>query len=246
MRNEGNTYLQHIIHNMSLIDRFLAVLAPYECLGCQTEGSLLCKMCTQQLPSAAECCYRCEGASPGGDTCHGCAADGSIRGVRAATDYAGAAKALVWKLKFAGATAAAGLMAACMQPLLAGTGFSSRMVLIPVPTARTRARQRGYDQAKLLARALSRQTGLPYLDCLVRHGNTHQVGASRQVRLDQLQGAFRVRTPAAKLRGVCCVLVDDVITTGATLEVAAKALQAQGVRNVYGLVFARTAEMRDY
>ena len=106
------------------------------------------------------------------------------------------------------------------------------------PTATSRVRQRGYDQAKLLARALARQAGLPYLDCLARVGQTHQVGATREQRLRQLQAAFRVRRPNA-VRSAYLLLVDDVSTTGATLELAATILKSAGARRVDAIVFAQ-------
>jgi ComF family protein len=124
-------------------------------------------------------------------------------------------------------------MAARLRPLLP-TGRD--VVIVPVPTATSRVRQRGYDQAKLLARALSRQARLPYLDCLARTGQAHQHGASRSQRLRQLTAAFRVRRQRA-VRGSHIVLIDDVVTTGATLEAAAAVLHAAGATRVEAVVF---------
>jgi ComF family protein len=112
------------------------------------------------------------------------------------------------------------------------------VMVVPVPTATSRVRGRGYDQAKLLARELSRQARLPYLDCLVRSGHTHQVGASRYQRLSQLEGAFRLKD-SKKVRGTRILLIDDVMTTGATLETAAGLLKAGGAGQVAAMVFAQ-------
>jgi ComF family protein len=141
------------------------------------------------------------------------------------------AKLLVTKLKFEGAQAAAREMAVLLKPLM-----PTDAVIVPVPTATGRVRGRGYDQAKLLARALSRETRLPCLDCLVRRGQTHQVGASRAERQRQLHGAFRPRK-LDQIRGKHIVLVDDVVTTGATLETAARVLRQSGVARVEAAVF---------
>jgi ComF family protein len=116
----------------------------------------------------------------------------------------------------------------------------SDAVLVPVPTATSRVRARGYDQSKLLARAVARRQSLPVLNCLARHGQTHQVGATRQQRLSQLSTAFRVIRPA-RLAGRHVILVDDVTTTGATLELAAQKLLAAGARRVDAVTFAHTA-----
>jgi ComF family protein len=131
------------------------------------------------------------------------------------------------------------VIAAGMRPFAGDGLLADSAVLVPVPTAAARARRRGYDQARLLARELSRRTGLPYLDCLARHGNAHQVGASGGTRRSQLQGVFRVTVPGARLRGARLVLIDDVMTTGATLEAAAAALTRAGAAHMEGLVFAR-------
>lgn len=233
MRNVLSTYLQHIKYNMSVIDQLLTVLAPYECLGCTAEGSLLCKACTQQLTDVHECCHRCRRSSAGSLTCPDCRPTSNLYSVRAGAAYSGVAKGLVWKLKSAGARAAAQQMAARLLPLI---GNSTELLVVPVPTATNRVRGRGYDQAKLLGRELSRQARLPYLDCLIRSGHTHQVGASRQQRLKQLNEAFRVSN-AERVRGARILLIDDVMTTGATLEAAAGVLRASGVKQVEAIVF---------
>jgi ComF family protein len=233
--NVLSTYLQHIKHNMSVIDQLLAVLAPYECLGCAAEGNLLCEACTQQLTVLPERCYRCSRLSAGSLTCSDCRLASNLYRIRAGAAYSGVAKDLVWRLKSAGALAATRQMAMCLSPLLAS---EPGLTIVPVPTATSRVRGRGYDQAKLLARELSRQTRLPYLDCLARRGYTHQVGASRQQRLSQLNGAFRAKSPE-KVHGTHILLVDDVVTTGATLEAAAALLAANGVARVSAIVFAQ-------
>ena len=219
---------------MSIIDQLLSVFAPYECLGCSAEGSLLCTACTQQLPTLPQRCYRCLRLSAGSLTCPGCAPASNLQRVMAGAAYSGAAKELVASLKFAGAQAAARRMAPRLSQLLE----ANEGLLVPVPTATNRVRGRGYDQAKLLARELSRRSRLPYLDCLARSGHTHQVGASRRQRLSQLDGAFRVSDPK-RVRGARILLVDDVITTGATLEAAARALQLHGAGRIAAIVFAQ-------
>jgi ComF family protein len=113
-------------------------------------------------------------------------------------------------------------------------------VLLPIPLAPERLRERGYNQAALLAQALSaRKT-----DCgtLLRlHWTPPQSGLNRAQRLRNLQGAFVVNPKhAAQLAGQHVLLVDDVMTTGATLDAAAHTLRAAGVATVSALVLART------
>jgi ComF family protein len=232
--NAPGTYLQHIKHNMSVIDRFLAVLTPYECLGCDAEGGLLCTGCIQELTVLPERCHHCLRPSAAWLTCAPCSTMSSLSRLRAGTAYRGLAKDLVWKLKSAGARSTAAIMADRLRLLLP----AGSPAIMPVPTASGRVRSRGYDQARLLARELARRNRLPYLDVLVRSGQTHQVGASRAQRLEQLGGAFRLVRPAS-VRGRHVVLIDDVVTTGATLETAGRLLKEHGAARVEALVFAQ-------
>lgn len=218
---------------MSVIDRFLSILAPYECLGCGAEGALLCPVCARLLPAMPERCYRCRSPSIGALTCADCAGSSPLYRVRAAAPYGGTAKELVSRLKFSGAQAASSAMAECLAPFLK-TGRGT--IIVPVPTAAGRIRGRGYDQARLLARRLSLRTHRAYMDCLARSGQTHQVGASRSQRLHQLHGAFRVRS-TSHIRGRNLLLIDDVVTTGATLEAAARTLQAAGAARIEAAAF---------
>jgi ComF family protein len=157
--------------------------------------------------------------------------------VRAAVIYEQLAKDLVWRLKFAHAQDAAREMAALMRPSV-GHQQEIDFLIVPVPTATTRARQRGFDQARLVAQELARSVRQPYADVLARQNQAHQVGASREQRKQQLAGAFRVTKPWP-IKHVRILLIDDVVTTGATLEAATAALRAVGARHIEALVFAQ-------
>ncbi len=156
--------------------------------------------------------------------------------MRVGTAYVSVAKALIWQLKLAGAQVAARDMAIHLAPLI--KHIEPGAVLVPVPTATSRARQRGYDQAKLLARELSRRTKFIYGDYLARHGQAHQHTRSRQERLTQITNAFRVKQQTL-VSDAHIILVDDVVTTGATLEAAATVLRAAGARRVEAIAFAQ-------
>lgn len=219
---------------MSLLDALTGTFAPYECLGCGNEGGLLCSECRSLFGQIPERCYRCKKLSVGNKTCTSCRSSTPLHTVQAVTIYEFIAKDLVWYLKFQGVQSAAKETAQLMAAQLE----DNEVLLVHVPTASTRVRQRGYDQARLLARALSRQSKLPFCPLLVRVGQHHQVGASREQRVTQLADAFRV-TDKLTVQGAHIVLVDDVLTTGATLEAAAKVLKAAGAKRVDGLIFAQ-------
>jgi ComF family protein len=220
---------------MQLFQTILAQLAPHDCLGCRTEGALVCADCRRTIQPLPERCYHCRRFSPGSRTCKACRGTSELFVVKARAAYTGVAKDLIWRLKFSGAQAAAQEMATMMRSLL---DADPTIVLVPVPTATTRVRKRGYDQALLLARALAKRSGNRYSPALRRLGQHHQVGATRQQRITQLQTAYRCIRPAS-IQGAHVVLIDDVLTTGATFEAAAKVLKAAGAKHVSGLVFAQ-------
>jgi ComF family protein len=221
---------------MNLLEALIAKIAPHACLACSTEGTLLCAACSGLLAAIQPRCFRCLQPSPDYLTCPACLSTSNLHSVGVATVYSDVAKSLVWKLKLAGAQSAATIMAKHMAVL--GKNSAPNTLIVPVPTATSRVRQRGYDQAKLLARELSRQTGLPYGHCLARHGQAHQHGLDRQQRLTQLSTAFRVRR-ASLIKNRHVILVDDVTTTGATLEAAAAVLQQAGATRIEAVVFAQ-------
>lgn len=126
----------------------------------------------------------------------------------------------------------------------AGREFAGKAELIvPVPLHRRRLLRRGYNQAALLAHALARETGLPALpDGLLRVRHTvPQAELPRRARLSNLRGAFLANPRRAdRLRGRTVLLVDDVMTTGATVRACCKALRRAGAKEIYVLTLART------
>lgn len=219
---------------MSIIDNLIGILVPHSCLACGVEGRLLCATCTAGLTDVEPICPHCQRPSLAGYKCLDCISP--ISRVQAVTVYEGSAKALIWQLKLNGSQAAGKIMARLMAELI--NDYDGRWLVVPVPTATGRSRQRGYDQAKLLAREIARKTRFPYLDCLARQGQTHQHGANRHDRLQQLENSFRLKSPKL-IRAKRILLVDDVVTTGATLEAAAQIVMQAGAKQVEALAFAR-------
>jgi ComF family protein len=123
-----------------------------------------------------------------------------------------------------------------------GHQIAKDVLIVPVPTATRRVRGRGYDQAVLLARAFAKRAGCQYAPLLLRIGAQEQIGANKAQRRDQLQGVIYVKNDAV-VQNMRILLIDDVMTTGATLETAAHILKQAGAKVVGSLVFAR-AEMK--
>ena len=148
--------------------------------------------------------------------------------------FEGPARALVHALKFRGRTAAARVMAVQIAANLPAALLGEATALVPVPTASERRRERGFDHAHLLARALASRTRLLVLDALSQDGRAKQVGRGRA---DRRRGP--VVEPRRPVEGPV-LLVDDVHTTGATLDACARALRAAGAPRVVGVTYART------
>lgn len=220
---------------MNLFELLIDILAPLECLGCSSEGSLLCNNCSARLSVSGSHCYSCRKPTANYAVCTDCKARSSLSHVYVATTYSGIAKDILWQLKLAGVRSSARLIANKIAPLIS---YQPQTLLVPTPTATGRARQRGYDQANLIARELSRISGMPRGNLLARSGQTHQHGLSRKQRLRQLDQAYRA-VHSSRFRGKHIILIDDVITTGATLESAARVLVNAGAKSVSAAVFAQ-------
>lgn len=215
----------------------LSLVAPPLCFACGAhagEDRALCAACRRALRWLARGDEGDGGLSVAG------AADGGLP-VWAPLAYEGPAAALVRALKFRGARGVAEVMAG---PIAAGAprwvlgeGSGAPARLVPVPLHSARRRRRGFNQAALLASALATRTGLDVEDCLERRGTAGtQMGRDRSERAAAVAQAVRVRGRPPSL----AVLVDDVVTTGATLGACAAALRGAGALEVRAVAYART------
>ncbi len=200
-------------------------------------------------PPFCRCCgemFGFGGVEAGGGLCARCVADPPpFVTARAAIAYDGTGRDLVLSFKHADRTHAV----AAFTPWLARAGagaLSGADALVPVPLHPRRILARRYNQAALMANALSGATGVPHWPrALVRTRHTpHQVGLSAGQRAANVEGAFAVRDSArAAVAGRTLVLVDDVLTSGATARSCARALLGAGARAVHVLTLARVVRL---
>jgi len=235
----------------------LDVLLPPRCVACDAEvetQGLLCPDCFRQTGFITEpFCLRCgvpfSSSAIGGPErlCPGCReVPPTFRRARAALRYDMQGRKLILPFKHADRIE----MAAALAPHMVRAGASllrEADLLAPVPLHRWRLFRRRYNQAALLAKAVGRIAGVPaLLDALVRHRATESLGEmSAAERAAEVAGVFAVRpTRLAKIAGKRVLLIDDVMTSGATANACAETLLAAGSASVDVLVAARVPDPR--
>lgn len=220
---------------------------PSQCRVCgQWPAQPLCEACRHRFAPPRPRCPRCAAPATGGAPCPCLAqtADPALGACLAAVDYAFPWDGLITRFKFHGETAWARAFAELMLAVPGARDLlGAADGIVPIPLTPTRLAERGHHPPWALARALARLHPRPLRpDTLVRLGDgpaQHRLG--RQERLRNLRGLFGVPAEGlSRLRGARLLLVDDVTTTGATLDAAAQALLAAGAARVDALVFART------
>lgn len=222
---------------MNIIEQAIALIAPHHCIVCGRNGELLCESCeNSSLLGVVSRCFRCHGLSRQSSTCKSCKSTTKIAHVWVATKYGGIVKELIYKYKFHRAKAASKVVARAIDSVL--PQLPDDIIICHIPTADSRVRQRGYDQARLIAEHLAKARGWEHRKLLIRRGSSRQVGASREERFKHLEKALKIRTRVFPV-GAHILLVDDITTTGATIESAAKVLKSAGAKTVDAAVFAQ-------
>jgi ComF family protein len=218
----------------------LDLFFPRWCLGCGREGAYICVACRGSLPAITPpVCARCGRPVAGSEVCDECAgSEAAIDGIRSPFLFEGLVRRAVHELKYNNLRDLAPALAGLLRDYLADRPLPGE-VLVPVPLHPRRLRERGYNQSALVARELGRLCGWKVEEgCLVRGSHTPPQVRSAGVdeRRRNVAAAFACRDGRLAGRGV--VLVDDVSTSGATLNACAAALKSAGAASVWGLVLA--------
>jgi ComF family protein len=220
--------------------------APSRCAVCGAwPAQPVCTACVHRFAIPQGRCRRCALPLPGGGTeCGACLRDPPpLDSCHAAVSYGYPWSGLVGDLKFRGQPGWAGTLAALMRSATgAGQALANAQCVIPMPLSAERLAQRGYNQALEIARRLAPAKVDARL--LLRLRDTPvQTALGRRERQANVRGAFGVEPlRQTELRGLHVLLVDDVMTSGASLFEAAGTLRAAGAASVAALVFARTDE----
>jgi ComF family protein len=218
----------------------LDLLFPRWCIGCGREGDYICRACRELLPAISPpICPRCGRPQFQGILCDDCRdKTAPIDGIRAPFVFEGIVRQAVHELKYRNLRALAPTMANCLYGYLVENPIPAD-VLVPVPLHRRRLRDRGYNQSALLAVELGKLSSLPVAaNGLIRRHYAAPQARSAGINERQKNVADAFVCPDRRFQGKRVLLIDDVSTSGATLNACAAALKVGGAAQVWGLVIA--------
>ena len=217
-----------------MIDNLLHFIAPHYCISCGDVGGLLCESCKYDIASDAPSgCLLCGRLTGEDGVCSGCRA--FVERAWYVGERSGSLEELIDRYKFERARAAhkpLGDLLLSRLPVL-----PKNTVVVPIPTLRSHVRQRGYDHSLLLAEHVARYLGLHTERVLRRVTSDVQRGVNKKQRFRQARQAYEV--DVALRDDIPYLLVDDVVTTGATLSSAATVLRKAGASMVWAAAIAR-------
>ena len=217
---------------------FIDFFWPKTCFVCGKDGTNFCAKCLKSLPVAHPKCLRCGAHNPMGIYCSGCRQPSLPEKVLAGFSFEGELKDAIHQFKYEDMTVLSEVFSTCLARAIKKIPAYKSYVLVPVPLHPKKLRSRGYNQAQLLAREAAEILSLETSDLLIRKRlKASQVTvASKQARKINVKGIFAFdktkRVPARVM------LIDDTVTTGATIEEATKTLKHAGVCEVIAVALA--------
>ena len=220
--------------------RIVDLFFPPRCGGCDSLGWLWCEACQASVCYLSPpTCVRCSKPGVHSDVCADCrASPPTIDSIRCMAVFDGRIRRAIHTFKYRRVAALGEPLGDALARFWLQSPQPARLI-VPVPLHPRRQRERGYNQAELLARRIARAAGLPVRPAALRRvrATAVQMTLTAAERQANVAGAFQ--GDAAVVRGADVLLIDDVCTTGATLDACATALKAAGAAAVYGLTLAR-------
>ena len=227
---------------------FLDVLFPMVCFGCGTEGGFLCAECENKIRFIPPSCIGCGAFVPGigpvspGRTCSRCRSRSAIYAFFSPLSFQDATvREMLHGLKYARIRDLGEVCARIIMRYIRTQRvlFPKGVLIVPIPLHRSRERTRGFNQSLLLATGIGKELGIPvFSDVLLRSRKTPpQTGLDATSRKSNVLEAFMV-LGEERIQGKTLLLVDDVKTTGATLEEAARTLKRAGAKRIWAITIA--------
>ncbi len=208
-----------------------ALLCPTCTKNLKVPGELICKRCGLPLKSGGAHCFNCRGSK---------AAKYKCSFIRSALIFNEPSRALVHAFKYEKFSSIAKFFAPLMyKTYKENPPYFEAEIMVPIPIHKSRLRKRGFNQALLLSKELSKYNNIPTEDILIRkHKTKSQTKLNKIERKENIKEAFEIKKDY-KVKGKAIILIDDVCTTGATLEECARVLKKAGAREVLALTALR-------
>ena len=232
-----------VLSRETMFNLIKETLYPSFCVGCGKCGSILCMNCFEKIErSITGMCFHCGRISKNSRICRDCRRKNKfVSAIIWSSSYKDeVVRELVHEFKYGGVYEAGDILAEILSQRLFGVSFSKELLLVvPVPLHKNKLRKRGFNQAEYLARSISKSHNLHGGLFLTRKRETQtQVKLSKSERSKNLAGSIVCNEPKVVL-GRDILLLDDVATTGATLNECARALKEAGAKKIYAAVVAR-------
>ncbi len=223
----------------SPLESALSLLTIENCLICNAAGEQLCEGCfAASFDTLESRCYICNKLTAQNRVCKSCKSRSRLRRVWWLSGYSGVYKDLVWQVKYQRKRATARLLGRYLADTL--PFLPPETLVVPLSTATSRIRRRGYDQAVMMAAAFARARDLSVVPALIRTDQKELIGMRRNDRLKAMEDSLALKS-GVDLKNKSILLIDDVLTTGASLEAAAKLLRKNGAAHVDAAVICRKA-----
>lgn len=225
----------------------LDLIFPKYCVNCKKFGDYLCPNCFSRLSfDTKNICLICGNPSYDGLTHPKCKGKYRIDGSFTGVVFNHVSKKLIYQFKYKPylSSLAAFLTDLIYESLIQNEKFNDlnhqSFILVPIPLSSAKLRKRGYNQAEILAKGLSKKFGFPVYNYLDRIKETRsQVGLTKKQRKENISGAFKILNHKSLIINQNILLVDDVLTTGSTFSEAATLLKRGGASKVWAVAFAR-------
>jgi len=214
-----------------MVDKLLKIIAPHHCIDCKQIGSSLCVSCKEHIINEPFLrCLTC--LAPSAGLCVSCRS--SYDRACCVSYFDGPVKELVYSLKFENLREAATKLAELLDKTV--DFIPSDTIVTYVPTLLSHIRQRGYDQSAIIAKKFAKIRDLKFDNTISRASKSRQRDSTAKQRWSQAKTAFAVDKP---IKASTYLLIDDVVTTGASIEFAAKTLKQNGAKEVWVAAIAR-------
>lgn len=217
----------------------LDLIFPKTCFGCGKEGLWFCKTCKKEIKLIkTQTCYLCKRISLKGKICSKCKSHSNLSGVVVTTKYEGLIKQSVCALKYEGLSDVSRDLTKLMIKCLKENKLTGDYLVVPIPLHKKKFYERGFNQSELLATEICNYFTWQMSKKLIKIKNTSsQVGQKGILRRKNLKNAFMWRGENITKKNI--LLVDDVLTTGSTLEEAARVLKVSGAKKIWAIVLSK-------